>query len=291
MQLVLHTGVHFTEDERLLKCLLRNQDDLAKAGIKVPGPSTYRNLFRDTLNAMHKAEPSGVARDVLLDAFLDDGTANRVILSDANFFRSPATALQQGMLYSAAPVRMLRMAQLFPEDEISIFMAIRNPASLVPVLYEKAADKTSAAFWGERGPEDLRWSETISQLREAAPDLPITIWCNEDAPLIWAQIIRDMAGLAPETKIKGGFDLLHAIMSEEGMRRFRSYVDTHPEMSEAQKRRVITAFLDKYALEEEIEEELDMPGWTEELVERMTALYDADVEIIRAMPGVTFITP
>lgn len=291
MQLVLHTGVHFTEDERLLKCLLRNQDDLAKAGIKVPGPSTYRNLFRDTLNAMHKAEPSGVARDVLLDAFLDDGTANRVILSDANFFRSPATALQQGMLYSAAPVRMLRMAQLFPEDEISIFMAIRNPASLVPVLYEKAADKTSAAFWGERGPEDLRWSETISQLREAAPDVPITIWCNEDAPLIWAQIIRDMAGLAPETKIKGGFDLLHAIMSEEGMRRFRSYVDTHPEMSEAQKRRVITAFLDKYALEEEIEEELDMPGWTEELVERMTALYDADVEIIRAMPGVTFITP
>ncbi|EDQ04274.1 hypothetical protein DSM14862_01911 [Sulfitobacter indolifex] len=291
MQLVLHTGVHFTEDERLLKCLLRNQDDLAKAGIKVPGPSTYRNLFRDTLNAMHKAEPSGVARDVLLDAFLDDGTANRVILSDANFFRSPATALQQGMLYSAAPVRMLRMAQLFPEDEISIFMAIRNPASLVPVLYEKAADKTSAAFWGERGPEDLRWSETISQLREAAPDVPITIWCNEDAPLIWAQIIRDMAGLAPETKIKGGFDLLHAIMSEEGMRRFRSYVDTHPEMSEAQKRRVITAFLDKYALEEEIEEELDMPGWTEELVEQMTALYDADVEIIRAMPGVTFITP
>ncbi|MEM5543454.1 hypothetical protein WNY61_11975 [Sulfitobacter sp. AS92] len=291
MQLVLHTGVHFTEDERLLKCLLRNQDDLAKAGIKVPGPSTYRNLFRDTLNAMHKAEPSGVARDVLLDAFLDDGTASRVILSDANFFRSPATALQQGMLYSAAPVRMMRMAQLFPEDEISIFMAIRNPASLVPVLYEKAADKTSAAFWGERGPEDLRWSETISQLREAAPDVPITIWCNEDAPLIWAQIIRDMAGLAPETKIKGGFDLLHAIMSEEGMRRFRSYVDTHPEMSEAQKRRVITAFLDKYALEEEIEEELDMPGWTEELVERMTALYDADVEIIRAMPGVTFITP
>jgi len=291
MQLVLHTGVHFTEDERLLKCLLRNQDDLAKAGIKVPGPSTYRNLFRDTLNAMHKAEPSGVARDILLDAFLDDGTANRVILSDANFFRSPATALQQGMLYSAAPVRMLRMAQLFPEDEISIFMAIRNPASLVPVLYEKAADKTSAAFWGERGPEDLRWSETISQLREAAPDVPITIWCNEDAPLIWAQIIRDMAGLASETKIKGGFDLLHAIMSEEGMRRFRSYVDTHPEMSEAQKRRVITAFLDKYALEEEIEEELDMPGWTEELVERMTALYDADVEIIRAMPGVTFITP
>ncbi|MBM04980.1 MAG: hypothetical protein CMH88_01035 [Oceanibulbus sp.] len=291
MQLVLHTGVHFTEDERLLKCLLRNQDDFAKAGIRVPGPSTYRNLFRDTLNAMHKTEPSDVARDVLLDAILDDGKADRVILSDANFFRSPATALKEGVLYPAAAVRMRRMTRLFPDDEISIFMAIRNPASLVPMLYEKAADKTSAAFWGERGPTDLRWSETIQQLREMAPEIPITIWCNEDTPLIWAQIIREMAELAPETKIKGGFDLLQSIMSEEGMRRFRGYVDTHPEMSEAQKRRGIIAFLDKYALEEEIEEELDMPGWTEELVEQMTALYDADVEIIRAMPGVTLIAP
>ncbi|HBB83430.1 MAG TPA: hypothetical protein DC031_09180, partial [Sulfitobacter sp.] len=237
MQLVLHTGVHFTEDERLLKCLLRNQDDFAKAGIRVPGPSTYRNLFRDTLNAMHKTEPSDVARDVLLDAILDDGKADRVILSDANFFRSPATALKEGVLYPAAAVRMRRMTRLFPDDEISIFMAIRNPASLVPMLYEKAADKTSAAFWGERGPTDLRWSETIQQLREMAPEIPITIWCNEDTPLIWAQIIREMAELAPETKIKGGFDLLQSIMSEEGMRRFRGYVDTHPEMSEAQKRR------------------------------------------------------
>jgi len=291
MQLVLHTGVHFTEDERLLKCLLRNQDDFAKAGVKVPGPSTYRNLFRDTLNAMHKTAPSEVARDVLLDAVLDEAPADRVILSDANFFRSPATALQQGMLYSAAPVRMMRMAQLFPEDEIRIFMAIRNPASLVPVLFEKAADQSAEAFWGDKGPEDLRWSETIRLLRETAPDVPVTIWCNEDAPLIWAQVIREMAGIAPNAKIKGGFDLLHTIMSAEGMHRFRGYLDTHPDMSEAQKRRVITAFLDKFALEEEIEEEIDMPGWTEDLVERMTAIYDADVEIIRAIPGVTLITP
>jgi hypothetical protein len=291
MQLVLHTGVHFTEDERLLKCLLRNQDDFASRGIKVPGPSTYRNLFRDTLNAMHKTAPSEVARDVLLDAILDDGSAERVILSDANFFRSPATALQQGMLYSAAPVRMMRMAQLFPDDDISIFMAIRNPASLVPVLFEKAADQSPDAFWGDRDPEDLRWSETIRLLRETAPEIPVTVWCNEDAPLIWAQVIRDLAGLTQDTKIKGGFDLLHSIMSAEGMQRFRGYLDMHPDMSEAQKRRVITAFLDKFALEEEIEEEIDMPGWTEELVEEMTAIYDADVEVIRAIPGVTLITP
>jgi len=240
---------------------------------------------------MHKSSAADGARDVLLDAVMGESDADRVIFSDANFFRTPATAVVEGMLYPAAPVRMMRMAQLFPDDELQIFMGIRNPATLLPVLYDVAADKSPTQFWGDKDPLDVRWSDTLGLLRDSAPEINITVWCNEDTPLIWAQIIREMAGLEPETKIKGGFDLLHAITSEEGMRRFRSYLDTHPEMSEAQKRRVITAFLDKYALEEEIEEELDMPGWTEELVERMTALYDADVEIIRAMPGVSLIAP
>tara|TARA_R110002049_G_scaffold10127_3_gene50373 strand:- start:75671 stop:76546 length:876 start_codon:yes stop_codon:yes gene_type:complete len=291
MHLVLHTGVHFTEDERLLKCLLRNKDEFSKQGITMPGPSTYRSLFRDTLNAMHKTPPSAEAREVLLDAVLDDAPAERVILSDANFFRTPATAMQEGMLYSAAPVRMMRMAQLFPDDQLEIFFAIRNPASLVPILYDKAADKTQAAFWGDKSPLDVRWSDTLILMREAAPEIPITIWCNEDTPLIWSQIIREIAGIAADAKIAGGFDLLSTIMSKEGMQRFRSYLDSHPDMSEMQKRRVIAAFLDKFALEDEIEEELDMPGWTEELVDQMTEAYDADVCTIQRIPGVTVIAP
>ena len=62
-------------------------------------------------------------------------------------------------------------------------------------------------------------------------------------------------------------------------------------MSEAQKRRVIIAFLDKYALEEEIEEELDMPGWTEDVVDEMSKTYDEDVATIAAMPGVRVLMP
>ena len=116
MQLVLHAGVHFTEDERLLKCLLRNVDDFAARGIVVPGPGSYRSLIRDTLNAMHKTPASPEAREVLLDAMLDDAPAERVILSDANFFRTPATAMQGGMLYPAAPV-VLRHPQ--PGDAVA----------------------------------------------------------------------------------------------------------------------------------------------------------------------------
>ncbi len=291
MQLVLHTGVHYTEEERLMKCLLRNKDDFLRRGIVVPGPSSYRALVRDTLNAMHRKPPAEDAREILLDVILDDASADRVILSDPNFFRTPGTAVLGGVLYRDAPKRMMHMAQLFPDDDLEIFLAIRNPAALLPILHDTALDKKDAAFWGDRTPADVRWSETIQAIRVAAPDIAITVWCNEDTPMIWSQIIRDMAGLGAEEKILGGFDLLNQIMSKEGMMRFRGYIDSHPDMSEMQKRRVIAAFLDKFALEEEIEEELDMPGWTEALVDELTAIYDEDMDVIQGIPGVTVITP
>jgi hypothetical protein len=54
---------------------------------------------------------------------------------------------------------------------------------------------------------------------------------------------------------------------------------------------VIAAFLDKFALDDEIEEELDMPGWTEALVDDLSDQYDEDVLAIQRMPGVTMIAP
>jgi hypothetical protein len=291
MKLVLHVGVHFTEEDRLMKCLLRNADDFSARGIVVPGQSKYRGILRETLNAMVSAEPSEMARDVLVDAMLDDGEAERVILSDANFLRTPKTAVQGGMFYPAAPVRMMRMVQIFAPDEVEIFMGIRNPATLLPILYSKSDNMDRDAFWGGRDPRDVQWSETIGLLREAVPDVPITIWCNEDTPLIWAHIIRQMAGLEDEDRIIGGFDLLTSIMSEEGMKRFRAYLKEHPVMTELQKRRAIAAFLDKYALEDEVEEELDMPGWTDEIVEEMSENYDEDVARIAALPGVRVLMP
>lgn len=291
MQLILHTGAHYTEEDRLLKSLQSNHDLLTQAGTHVPSPATYRGLFRDTLNAMYKTSASDGARDVLLDAVMGDSDADRVIFSDANFFRTPATAVVEGMLYPAAPVRMMRMAQLFPEDELQIFMGIRNPATLLPVLYDVSADKSPPQFWGDKDPLDVRWSDTLALLRDSAPEIPVTVWCNEDAPLIWGQIMREMAGLPTMAPLDGEFDLLETIMRPEGMKRFKSYLASHPEMTMAEHPRVIAAFLDKYVIDDALEEELDMPSWTEELVEEMTEVYDEDVARIQEIPGVRVILP
>jgi len=102
---------------------------------------------------------------------------------------------------------------------------------------------------------------------------------------VGASVGTEVSGVDPLPPITGGFDLLSAIMQPEGMKRFLSYLKTHPPQTEAQKRRIIAAFLDKYAVAEEVEEELDLPGWTDDLVAEMTDIYEADVEEIARMEG------
>jgi len=291
MQIILHTGAHYTEEDRLMKCLLRNKDDFARAGVAVPSPGRYRKLLKETMVALRDAPPGDEARDVLLDAMLDAETADRIILSNAHFFGAPRAAVRQGVLYPSAPERIANMRSLFPYDGLEVFMAIRNPAAFLPLVFDQSPRDSFADFLGGVDPREVRWSETVLRIRDAAPDVALTLWCNEDSPLIWAQIIREMAGLDHGQKITGGFDLLSAIMSKEGMKRFRAYLKERPDLSEMHKRRVVAAFLDKFALEDEIEEELDLPGWNDALVDEMTELYDEDLAEIQRIPGVTVLTP
>ena len=80
-------------------------------------------------------------------------------------------------------------------------------------------------------------------------------------------------------------------MSKDGVKRFEEYIAAHPGMTEMQTRRVVAAFLDKFAIEDAIEEELDAPGWSEHDVDAMSEIYEDDMAAVAHMPGVTFIAP
>ncbi len=291
MQLVFHTGAHFTEEERLMKCLLRNQERLRERGVSVPGPGKYRKLLRQTVVAMAEKPAASDARDVVLDAILDDDRAERVLLSNAHFFGAPRAALRKGLIYPNAADRLANLAQLFRGDDIELFMAIRNPATFLPACFHKSPREDTADFMGGVDPRAVRWSDTIVRMREAAPEMPITLWCNEDSPFLWSQIVREMGGMDHGEPVVGGFDLFGDIISKEGMTRFVAYIKSKPALTEIQVRRVMVAFLDKFAIEEAIEEEIDMPGWSAELIDEMTDAYDDDVAAIERIPGVTLLSP
>lgn len=291
MQIVYHIGANCTDQDRLLKSVLKNAETFAEQGVKIPGPGKYRSLIRETIQSLNGNSPAEDTREILLDAILDDEQCNRLVMSHSQFICVHRRVFEGGVFFSLAEDKLQGFASLFPDDEIEIFLAMRDPASFLPAVFSESPLDDFDEFMRGYDPHDMRWSDLIARIRTTLPHAKLTVWCNEDTPLIWAQLIRELAGVDPLTKITGGFDLLSAIMSAEGMKAFVTYLKANPPQTEKQKRRIIAAFLEKYALEGEIEDEVDIPGWTAETLTQLSANYDDDIARIEQMEGVTFIAP
>lgn len=291
MEIAMHIGANCTDEDRLLKSILKNGDVLSDHNIKAPGPGKYRRLIRETIQNLDGAPPAPDTRHILLDAILDDETPRRLVMSNTNFICVPNRIFENGVLYAQTEFKVRGLLQLFPEDEIDLYLAIRDPATFLPDAYRKSKAESFTEFMQNKDPHNVIWSDLVRRIRAVAPQATLTVWCNEDTPLIWAELVRDIAGLEHDQRITGGFDLLATIMSKEGMNRFLAYMQAHPPATDAQKRRIIAAFLDKYALEDEVEETVDLPGLTAEDVADISAAYDEDVAQIAQMPDVTFIAP
>jgi hypothetical protein len=291
MEIAFHIGANCTDEDRLLKSLLKNAGAFADQGIKIPGPGKYRRLVRETIENLDGAPPAPNTRGILLDAIVEGESPKRLVMSNSNFICVPNRVFDKGAFYEKTESKIRALIQLFPNDELDLFIGLRNPATFLPAVYEASKATTLDAYLKGFHPTHIRWSDIIKRILHVAPNAQLTAWCNEDTPLIWAELVRDIAGVSSETRITGGYDLLASIMSADGMNRFLNYMQQHPPQTEDQKRKIIAAFLDKYAIEDEIEEEVDVPGITPDLIEDLSDIYEADVDTIIQMEAVHFISP
>ncbi|MDJ0826887.1 MAG: hypothetical protein QNJ16_15425 [Rhodobacter sp.] len=286
---VYHLGVHCTDENRLIHSLMRNGSDLQKYKIIVPRPKRYRAKIGD-VTKKYRGDPmlEGDQKD-LFDAILMGYPAERVILSHDNFLCMPGKAFEFNRLYAKAHYRSTWLRYLFPENPCEFFLAIRNPATYIPAALRQEGVPGYDSFIRQTDLKQIRWRDVVEAIQDNNPGCPITVWCNEDTPLIWPTILREISEADPEMEFAGEFDLLQQIMQPDGFDRMLAYLRTHKPQNEIQRRRVFAAFLDKFAKEEEIEEDIDLPGWTPELVDEITAIYEDDVYQIERMSGVNFI--
>lgn len=290
MRIVYHLGSHFTDDERLLRCLLKNRDILAQHGTVVPGPKRYRTLLRETASKLKGQAATIDEQALILEQIMQEDLADRLVLSWDSFLSLPNYVLKD-RIYPAAGERVRAFCQIFPEIEPEFHLAIRNPASFLPLLYEKLKPESYGAFLNGVDPFDICWSDVIERILEDNPGVPLTIWCDEDTPLIWPEVLRAVAGLPEAVRLEGEDDLLASLMSSEGLTRMQAYLAGHPPQTVTQRRKVVSAFLDKFALPERVDQEIAMPGWTPEIVTELTELYEEDVARIARMSEITFLQP
>ncbi len=288
MRIVYHLGAHCTDEERLVRCLLKNRSRLAEQGIVVPSPTRYRKLLRSTAVALKGQAASIETQALVLEEIMDEDVADRLVLSWDSFLSFPQWVLRDG-LYAMAGERIRAFTQIFPRIEAEFHLAIRNPATFLPALYEKQKGKSYEEFIEGMDVQALRWSSVVAQILRMNPGVPLVIWCDEDTPLIWPEVLQAVSGHDDATELEDTDELLSQIMSPDGFARMRNYIATHPPGSVQQRRRIVSAFLDKFAVTDRIEMEFSLPGWTDAMVAEMTARYAEDVALIRQMDGVSFI--
>lgn len=291
MQVIYHIGAHCTDEDRLLKSLLKNCHTLQQHGIIVPGPGKYRKLIRQTLKTLDGVPPAAGAAARLLKAITDSDHIERLLLSSEDFLTFASWVFVNHNLYGNAISRIPALADLFPSADVEFHLSLRNPASFIPAVFSRSKDISFEQFMRGVSPHDVQWSSLIHTIRASAPDAKLTVWCNEDTPLIWPRLMRKISGHSPASPFEGEADLLAEIMTADGLQRYGTYLESHPPQNTTQHSRIITAFLDKFAVEDALEDELDAPGWTQQLVDDLTLRYEEDLDHIGGIAGVNFITP
>lgn len=291
MHLVFHIGVHATDNDKMLKSLLNNRDWLHQHGTEVIPPSRHRGMFEEALMALNGGRATHEMEQIMLDAMLATEHPERVVFSTQTFMGAPGRAVGKDGFYPQIGSRVAALANLFPTAECEFFAALRNPATLLAEVLEQFQGGGYDKLMQGRQPHDLRWRDPVHRLVRAAQGRRVVLWCHEDAPLIWPELIRLIGDMPPEAPLHGALVFMQELLGDAGMAQLRSALGGRDHVSIAERRRLYAEMLETHALPGAMDLTVDLPGWTQDLVDEVTENYRRDVAEIAVMPGVEFVLP
>lgn len=292
MRVVYHLGVHHTDEDRLVRSLLKNRETLARQGIAVPGPGRYRKVLRDVVNRL-RGDPAGAeAQEILLEAVSDIDRPDCIFFSNESFVCLPERALDEGRLYARA-FKSKWLRQVFPDDPTVFAMGLRDPATFVPALLRARRGRQAIEddVLADLDPRRLRWSEMAETILDANPDAEVIAWCNEDTPILWGAVMTAVTGAAPGTALEGCLDIALQIVGEDGAKALDEGIGSAPVADGPAFRQALAAVVEAHMRHDEVEVEVDLPGWDARLMEDLSAAYDEDIRRLAGMAGVKVLTP
>ncbi|MGJ8624079.1 MAG: hypothetical protein ACSHW1_15070 [Yoonia sp.] len=288
MQIAFHIGANSTDEDRLLKSILRNVDALLQQGIAVPGPGKYRALIRQTIQGLEGQRPAPDTREILLDAILEDDQAKRLVLTNDNFIAVPKRAFDNATFYPQAEAKIAGLCRLFPEDELSFFLSIRHPASFLQDMALRSEVPNLGSYLGAFSPLDVQWSALVYRMKRIAPHCAFYVWCTEDSPLIWEDLIRLQSGIADDTPIIGKFDVLSRIISKAGQEKLKALPSDADRIA---RHEALAQIMEENILPDKADEAIHLPELTPAMIAEMSDIYEEDIEALSNMAGVEMILP
>ena len=291
MQVAIHAGVAFTDEGRVLNSLKKNQSTLAANGVAFFGPRRYKTTFKPVFDGW-ETDPNDVTLHQNLKNILAAGSEiERVIFSSESFVGELGATLLEGQLYPLAGQRMALLDEIYHDHEIELFLGLCNPGSFIPKLLMALPEKARADIIKNTDLSCLSWIGMLEDIRDLAPNIQITLWSNEDSPFIWGDVVRAVAGLSEGSVLVDERDLLLSLLDETGQNKFQALTDQDPQLSRASLHDNMARIFEDHGQPERIEEELDLPGWSNEIVDAFSELYEQDIDRLGEMPGVRVFKP
>lgn len=288
--LAFHIGAPNTDNGQLTWSLRKDAQPLLERGVMIRRPGTYLPAVTKLMRKQDKEPVTDQEREELLASIIKDQEVSRLILTSSSFLGSPSWMLGGGRLFRNAGRNTAALRSAFPGNPCEFFLGLRDPATLIGPVFKSQSGRTWEQFAGGTDFMNLRWSDVVADIQAHNPGCRITVWCNEETPVIWPGILGQVTGLGDSFRFSGGLDITRGIISEQGYERLEAYLASRPGLSEDQRERVQELFLTYFHSEEAVEEEIDLPGWSQALVDAMGEAYLSDTELIRRMPGVTFLS-
>lgn len=287
MQISLHLGSLLTDEDRVYECLRANRAALAQVGIVVPKRKHARHPLRNAAAQTPDQPLDAQMRTDLVARLCDPAQTTRLVLSWDAYLGGAQAVVRNGRLYPKAASRLRGYREMFAGHDLRVHLALRNPATLLAALAGKLGGKKGRALLASVDVTSLSWRNTVAQMRAACPDVPLTIWCDEDTPFIWHTIMQTVSGHPPDMQLDGLHNWYSSVMTDAGVAAMQAWLQSHPPATEDQRSRIIGAFLDKFHDSGRTEIDMAGTGWSDDVLDLVTTMYEQDFDAVAQMEGVS----
>lgn len=215
-EVILHGGFHKTATTHVQGILKRNENYLARQGVRYAHHRLTRKEFTVPVQLngyLHLGIPRRRKIDdaglrAMTTAFfkkLSKGGPDRVILSDENFAGHCGQCVRGGALYTFRHEFMGTFAREIPFVVSEIHLAIRHHADFFAAAYVEFLRSLKANAQASRfvSETDMKrdvlenrpsWADVLADVRDALPSAKIVVWRYEDYRALSDQILTNLCG-------------------------------------------------------------------------------------------------
>ena len=290
MQLVIHAGAAFTDEGRMSQSLQANWRVLSENGATSPRPRKFRREIEPVLQSLWTDSPTSELHAQVRKLIPTEPDITRMILTSEDFFGDKLMAIHEGQFYPFAGQWLAYVDRILQDTQIELFFALLNPGIFIPKVLLSLTESQRRHIIVNTDLSCLSWLSVIEDIRDLAPNVKMTLWSNEDTPLIWGDILRAMGNLQEDVPLSDEYGLLTSLINSEGQREALTLARQKPPLSRKALRVELTRIFKDCAEPEKVEEEIDLPGWSDDVLNAFSELYEQDLSQIKAMPDVRFLT-